>query len=405
MKFPRGRAAPWCVAIGLFAPACGNGDDGAGNSAAELDFTLFDGALAQFVSDHGLRGASAVVVHEERGVVHAAGYGEYAANRIYLIASSSKILSMGVLMRLADQGVLDLDAPIGTYLSSWGEGKAELTLAQLVSGSSGLVGIVDNFVYPPYICQANAAMTLADCAKTIYTADDTADRISPDTEFHYGGAAWQLAGGVAEAASGKPWAELFRETYEPCGLSSTAYTNATALMSFTPDMNGSLTLRGMGYPKTFDGNVAVLPVTDNPNIEGGAHSAADDYGKVLLMHLRGGTCGNVRVLSEAAVTTMRKDRIASYEGSAEQQLRAIILGATDATLQELVGLSGYGMGWWVSRRQPGVFHDPGAFGSAAWIDEERGYAAFVGIEGHVLLGAELAVAAETAADAAFDAGR
>lgn len=391
-----------CLAVCLLAHACSNEDRGGKTDTAALDFTLFDAALSRFVTQHGLRGASAVIVHEQRGFVHSAGYGEYPANRVYLIASSSKILSMGVLVRLADQGALDLDAPIGTYLSSWGNGKPDLTVAQLVSGSSGLVGIVDSLLYAPYGCQGNAATTLADCAKAIYTADDAAERVPADTEFHYGGAPWQLAGGIAEAVSGKSWAELVRETYEPCGISGVGYTNAAALMSYTPDADGNLSISGMGYPKTFDGNVDVLPTTENPNIEGGAYTAADDYGTVLLMHLRGGRCGDARVLSEDGVATMRKDRIAAYGGNTEQQLRAILSGLKGDALQRALTLSGYGMGWWVDSLETGVFHDPGVFGSAVWLDEGRGYAAFIGIEGNVALGAELAVAAKPAADAAFD---
>ncbi|HEY6561689.1 MAG TPA: hypothetical protein VI072_30675 [Polyangiaceae bacterium] len=44
------------------------------------------------------------------------------------------------------------------------------------------------------------------------------------------------------------------------------------------------------------------------------------------------------------------------------------------------------------------------FGAAVWMDEARGYAALIGVEGNVLLGAELTVAAKPAADAAFDDG-
>lgn len=61
-----------------------------------------------------------------------------------LVASSSKVVSVGVLMRLADQGLVDVDATIGNYLSAWGSGKPELEVAQLVSNSSGLVSLTDN---------------------------------------------------------------------------------------------------------------------------------------------------------------------------------------------------------------------------------------------------------------------
>src|SRR5689334_9522817 len=93
-------------------------DDGSGPPA--LDFERYDAAISAFLTDHGITGASGVVVHKDRGIVHVAGYGEYPADRLYLVASSSKVVSAGVLMRLADEGKLDLDGPIGQYVSAWG---------------------------------------------------------------------------------------------------------------------------------------------------------------------------------------------------------------------------------------------------------------------------------------------
>src|SRR5262245_19484816 len=182
--------------IALLGGGCGSGDDerSAGRtSGSSFDFSAFDAAMSEFIAAHSLRGASAVIVDKDKGLVHTAGYGEFGPERSYLIMSASKILSVGVLMRLADQGLIDIDAPIGDYVSTWGNGKPELTVAQLVSGSSGLVGVIDKVLYAPYACQASYTDALANCAKTIYTANDAADRKAPDTEFHYGGAAWQLA--------------------------------------------------------------------------------------------------------------------------------------------------------------------------------------------------------------------
>ncbi len=56
-------------------------------------------------------------------------------------------------------------------------------------------------------------------------------------------------------------------------------------------------------------------MTDNPNIEGGGYANVSDYGKLLLMHLRCGLCGEERVLSEDAVARMQEDRLAEYGGT------------------------------------------------------------------------------------------
>jgi CubicO group peptidase (beta-lactamase class C family) len=380
--------------------AAGQGGSGAGAGGQagcdSLDFQAFDATVSSFIAAKGLEGASGVVVHRDCGVVHTQGYGSYAPDRIYLVGSASKVVTVGVLMRLADAGVLDLDAPLGRYLSAWEpNGKPELTLAQLMSNSSGLVGLVDNPLYRPYACQYRDAGSLADCARAIFTADDAATRVPPDTSFHYGGGQWQLAGGVAEVASGKRWTDLVAETYgTPCGMVSFGYTNQFAKAA----QSGSGLGGALSYPAFFDGDPAALPVTANPSMEGGLFATAGDYGKLLLMHLRGGTCDGGRVVSEAAVARMQIDRILQvYGGSTAGQTGRTAGGSGGGALE------GYGMGWWIDRSHPGVFADPGLYGAFPWIDVPRGYGALVAIEADGDVGAELWATAKPALDHAFDA--
>lgn len=399
-----------CVLTVWTATACGDTDGGgAGDAAggasgtageageagagalpaacAELDFAAFDAAVSAFLVQNGLHGASGVVVQKDCGAVHTQGYGDFAANRLYLVGSSSKVVSSGVLMQLADRGMLDLDAPIGQYLMSWGSGKPELKVAQLLSNSSGLVSLTDNPVYAPYLCQYRTSGSLSDCAQAIYAANDANKRVPPDTEFHYGGAQWQLAGGIAELLSGKPWADLVRDTYAACDVPSLGFTNQFSL-------NG----RGgsFDYPPSFQGDAANLPSTQNPNVEGGLYINAADYGKLLLMHLRDGQCDGGRVLSEAAARRMREDRILAVYGGTTAGMTGRTTGAT--------AFVGYGLGWWVDRDHPGVFADPGLYGAFPWLDLNRNYGAFIAIEGDSgQTGGALYAAVKPALDAAFDA--
>ncbi len=395
------------LVILLALPACGNvstvgrdaGSDTSDGAAtnplcAKLDFQAFDTAVSSFVTANGLTGASAVVVHADCGVLHTQGYGSYAADRAYLVGSSSKVITTGVLMRLADRGLVDIDAMVGQYLttSSWGaNGKPELEVAQMLSNSSGLVGLIDNPLYLPYRCQYQSTGTLADCAKAIYTANDAADRQPPDTSFHYGGGQWQLAGGIAEQVSGQSWADLINETYAaPCGLATFGYTNQFAMAAQAGGLGAALT-----YPAFFQGDVANLMATQNPSVEGGLYTTAAEYGQILLMHLRGGTCGANRVLSDAAVARMRVDRILQvYGGSTAGQTGRTNGGG---------GFDGYGLGWWIDRVHPGVFADPGLYGAFPWLDVPRGYGAFLAVESDGNVGGQLYAAVKPILDAAFDA--
>ena len=356
------------------------------------EFSAFDEALNGAIADYNqtapqnkkLRGASAVVVHRERGVVYASGYLQYGADRVYLLASASKILSVGVLMRLADQGLLDLDAAIHRYLPDWSEsGAGEVTVAQLLSNSSGLASLAEvsssltgGGPYSAQGCQYLFTSVLGTCGQAIYGAEPPR---APDTTFAYGGSQWQLAGALAERVSGKSWAQLVRETYvEPCGTESLGYTNHF-LRALDP----------LWYPAFFSGDVAALPVTENPSIEGGGYMTAPDYGKLLLMHLRGGTCGDQRVLSEDAVARMQTERVRS---------------TYNATVRTgyLPGTWGYGLGWFVNEEQQ-LLVDPGAYGAVALLDQKREYGAFIALEASSMVGTSIALRVKPALDAIFDA--
>jgi CubicO group peptidase (beta-lactamase class C family) len=323
-----------------------------GTDPAAYDFAGVDPVVQAFVDDRGLNGAGLVIVDADDGVILERYWGEFGPERSSLIASSSKMLVAGVLLRLQDEGLLDIEAPVADVVD-WGSSNPQITPAQLLSNSSGLIGLFPEPGYRPYVCQYFPTGTLQDCAESIFTSPDDDGAITgPDVAFNYGGAQWQVAGAVAEAVSDKSWAELVNETYvQPCGVESLAFNNHFTQMG-----------EGFNYPVEFNSDPSTLIATDNPNLEGGAYITAPDYGQLLLMHLRNGLCGDEQVLSQEALDTMHADRIAAaYGGSAG--------GAG----------TGYGMGWWVDR-ESGRISDAGAYGTVPWLDLEDGYGAYLVVE-------------------------
>lgn len=378
----RARLLTVCSVLAVSAvQGCADDSDETPAHGHEIDFTRFDAALQKAIDDHNasspnkIAGASAAVVHEQLGVLHTKGYGEFESDRLYLIASSSKILSVGVLMRLADQGMIDIDAPIGTYLQAWGETKAsEITVAQMLSNSSGLPSLTEvTAAASPFasnLCQYQDTGSLKDCGKILYETDPPRE---PDTTFAYGGSQWQLAGAVAEVVSGESWSTLIDSTYrEPCEVPTLGYTNQFGMSS------------GLGYPSFFQAKKENLPVTNNPSIEGGAYVTVGDYAKLLVMHLRGGTCGDKRVLSAEATMRMQEDRVAEYNGST---------GNANAP--------GYGLGFWINEANQTVT-DPGAYGSFPLLDLKRRYGVFIAIELTSEVGTKLGAAVKPSLDAIFD---
>lgn len=295
-----------------------------------------------------------IVVHRDQGVIHRRAYGAFDEERVYFVASSSKMVAAGIINRLHDDGVMDMYAPIADIVD-WGQARPEIKPVHLISNSSGLPGLESTASGSEYLCQFLPTGELQECAQTIFESEPLADDvIPPDTEFRYGGGQWQVAGGIAEAASDQSWNELFNEIYAvPCGLESSGFSHQN---QFDQEF--------LGYPLDFGSNIDNLMPTDNSWIEASMYTTIDDYGKLLMMHLKGGECGMTQVHSAETIERMHADRILET-----------YMGGTGIPI-----LGGYGMGWWVDRNSEGIIHDPGAYGSWAYIDKNRQIAFFTALE-------------------------
>jgi len=380
------RVVPVALSLALLAGACSEGgDDGTSPSEARptgsaetepADTAAIEAQIAELVDAYveveGLNGASLVVVDAD-DVVHEYSTGELDLDRVSLIASASKQLTAGVLLHLEDEGLIDLDAPVAESVE-WGDAHPQITVAQLLSNSSGLPGLLDDPTFPPYLCQYLAAGSLQACAEQIFTTPDDDDFVeAPDTRFRYGGGQWQVAGAVAEIVSGRSWAELIEEVYvEPCGLDVLGYNN-----HYTQLVSDDGPFR---HPDAFDGDPDTLAPTDNPNMEGGAYITPRDYGRLLQMHLSDGRCGDDQVISTDALDRMRSDRVGPLYGGTD------LRGDAEVTRR----LGGYGLGWWVDTDNPAYVEDGGAFGAVPWLDMDRGYGAYLALEATSRNGRELA---------------
>jgi CubicO group peptidase (beta-lactamase class C family) len=322
-----------------------------------------------FVDERGLNGATVVVVDRDDGIVHRANFGEFAPGRISLLGSLGDTFSAGVLMKLHDDGLLDIDAPISDAVS-WGSGMPDVTVAQLLSHSSGMLGGPTSGWYVPYQCANDYTDSLQACGEAIVTSpDDDADLIAPDTEFRWPqtGADLQVAGAIAEAVSGKSWAELVDETWvQPCGMDALAYKNPWNEFTLNPVT--------WGYLTEFGGDPSTLTATDNPSILGGAYATADDQAALVLMHLRDGMCGDQQVLSAEAIDLMTEDRIARVYGGGNVDF----FGNT----------WGYGMGW-VTDRDTGATLNGGIWGGGMALNRDDGFGFVVFLEATFLDGRAL----------------
>ena len=107
--------------------------------------------LAERMSHHGVPGVSIAVADKGR-IVWARGFGVQTAGTadsvtpetLFQAASISKVVAATATLRLADQGVLDLDADVNRYLSTWKvrenrfTEREKATLRRILSHSAGL---------------------------------------------------------------------------------------------------------------------------------------------------------------------------------------------------------------------------------------------------------------------------
>ena len=325
------------------------------------DFSAASEFVQGVVEEKGLNGATLIVVDRDNGIVHREDFGEFGPGRISLIGNLGDTYSAGVLLRLHEEGLLDIDAPVSDTVA-WGSGMPDVTVAQLLSHSSGMLGGVPSQFYVPYLCSLNLAGSLQGCGETIFTTpDDDADLVPPDTRFGWPGtgADLQVAGAVAEVASGKSWAELIDEIYvQPCGLEALAYNNPWFQFPFDPVT--------FAHPAVGGDPASMMAPTGNPSILGGAYTTAADAAALLLMYLRDGMCGDERVLSTESLDRMTEDRIARvYDGGTPPD--------------DFGKVWGYGMGWYTDR-ETGQTGNVGIFGSQMTINRDDGIGTVVILE-------------------------
>jgi CubicO group peptidase (beta-lactamase class C family) len=178
-------------------------------------------------------------------------------------------------------------------------------------------------------------MSLADAANEI-AARPLQDR--PGTVFRYGGPAFQVAGALAEQATGASWARLFETRIaRPLGLQHTTWGSPL-------------------WPGLSPSNIR------NPNLQGGVIITADDYGRFLTMLASDGVYEGHRILSEAAIEQMERVQT----GNATPGFKPI---SAKTWLQ-------YALGNWCEKVEPdkscSLVSSPGAFGTYPWIDRQHG---------------------------------
>jgi CubicO group peptidase (beta-lactamase class C family) len=189
--------------------------------------------LADLMAQQGVPGVSVAVIHDG-ALEWARGYGVREAGQpdpvtpdtLFQVCSISKPVTAVAVLRLAQEGRLDLDEDVNRYLRSWsvpanGDWQPRVTLRQLLCHGAGMT--VHGF--PGYGADAPRP-TLRQVLDGAPPANTPPVRVNavPGTQFRYAGGGISIVQQVLMDVTGLPFAQLMRElVLDPLEMDHSTY--------------------------------------------------------------------------------------------------------------------------------------------------------------------------------------
>lgn len=322
--------------------------------------------IPRLMQQQGIPGLAIAIV-DDQGVLWAEGFGYTDTDRrvpvtpdtIFSIQSTSKTFTAaGVLLAVQD-GLLDLDAPITTYLPGFTvhsifeeHPERKITLRHLLSHTAGLTHeapVGNNW-------DADATSFEAH----IRSVCDTWLRFPVGTGYAYSNLGIDLAGYIMQQATGQPFADYERDhVFQPLGMANSSFDMAVVLAN----------------PNRALGHVAFMPSVPPacPMVPaGGMYASANDLAAFIRFQLSQGAVNGQSVLSPALL-----DEMLTVQFPVRGQREGYALGV-------------YRTGWYKGRNADLFSHGGGGFGflgDLCWLPElELGIALLTNSADHNLQG-------------------
>ncbi|MFL6197204.1 MAG: serine hydrolase [Thermoanaerobaculia bacterium] len=263
----------------------------------------YDAFVDRMIRDWRIPGLAVAIVKEGK-VVYARGFGyrdvekklPVTPDTLFAIASCTKAFTTFALGTLVDEGRLDWDKPVRTYLPGFEmydpNTTAMITPRDLVTHRSGLPRH-DRAWYN----------------NKVFTRKDVVDRIrylEPSvqlrTKWQYNNLMYVTAGYLMEQITGKSWEDNVRERiFAPLGMTRSNFSATESAKS--PDFS-------QPYQEE-DGKILPMPFYDAPltGPAGSIDSSANDMAKWVQIHLSDGTVGGRRLINGATLADLHEPRI------------------------------------------------------------------------------------------------
>lgn len=270
---------------------------------AELE-AFFDGVLLTQLESKHIAGATIAVVADGE-IVFAKGYGfaDYENRKpvnpettMFRIGSVTKLLTWTAVMQLVEEGKLDLDTDINTYLEGSGVKIPEtfsepITLKHLLTHTPGF----EDSVIGLFGRKASDVGPLEEILQK-----QLPRRVRKPGELaSYSNHGTALAGLIVSQVSGLKWEDYIEQKiFKPLGMS-----HSTVLQLPAADLPEDLSL-GYKYTSGRFEEEAFEYVPPAP--AGSASSSAADMARFILAHLQDGECKLQRILKPDTARQMRE---------------------------------------------------------------------------------------------------
>ena len=281
---------------------------GASTEFRPAKLAAMDAAVTNAIASGRLPGG--VLWLERRGDSHIQAYGQRSVrpNRepmtvdtVFDAASLTKaVVTTPCILRLVEQGRVDLDAPVGRYLEGFtGDGRETITVRQLLTHVSGL---------PPGLPRSPA---WRGASNALALARSQPLMEPPGTRFRYSDINFILLGLIIEKASGRPIDEFATNTlFAPLRMNHSGFlpfsptetndlprnlpTQGIAMIAPTEELAGPVVLRGIVHDPTTRrlGGVAG---------HAGLFTTAADLARFSRMVLNGGTLDGQTLLKPETI--------------------------------------------------------------------------------------------------------
>jgi CubicO group peptidase (beta-lactamase class C family) len=283
-------------------------DELAGFVTARMRADRIPGLSIVVVSDGSVRWSAAF------GVADLAARAPARPGTPYLWFSMTKIATATAVVRLAEQGLVDLDAPVSAHFPPFAvaDPSRAVTVRHLLSHTSGLVNPIPvRWVYP-------ASSSPPDRVAFVERLLRRHSRLrgTPGTRCRYSNLGYLVLGEVIAHASGRPYERYLREELlAPLGMAHTGFTYAETgperpatgyqrlPAGLTPLLRAVLPTGIIAG--RYSGYVAYHPFYVMGAPYGGLVGDAADAARVALLHLGDGAVDGTRLLSPRAAADMR----------------------------------------------------------------------------------------------------